>query len=82
MKTRPHRTLGYIRVSTQRQADEGISMPNQEAQLRAFCLRKDCKLVKIHSEGGYSGTNDNRPGLQTMFAEAMRPGNGITEIIV
>jgi site-specific DNA recombinase len=82
MKTRPRRAHGYIRVSTQRQADEGISMPNQEAQLRAYCLRNDCELVEVHSDAGYSATNDNRPGLQGMFAEAMRPGSGITEIVV
>ena len=82
MKTRPRRALGYIRVSTQRQADEGISMSNQDEQLRAYCLRNACELVEIHSDAGYSATSDNRPGLQAMFAEALRPGSGITELLV
>lgn len=82
MKTRPRRALGYIRVSTQRQADEGISMTNQDEQLRAYCLRNDIELVEVHSDGGYSATHGNRPGLQAMFAAAMRPGSAITEVVV
>ena len=79
-KTRTERALGYVRVSTQRQADGGISLDNQEVQLRAHFARRGVELAGIYTDGGLSGTNDNRPGLQAMFEEAMRPGSGITEI--
>ena len=77
-KTRTERALGYVRVSTQRQADSGISLDNQEQRLRAHYAARGVELVAIHTDGGLSGTNDNRPGFQAMFAEAVRPGSGIT----
>ena len=79
-KPRTERALGYVRVSTQRQAEGGISLDNQEAKLKAHYARRGVELVDLYSDGGLSGTNDNRPGLQAMIEHAMRPGSGITEI--
>ena len=72
--------LGYVRVSTQRQADGGISLDNQEQKLSEHYRRLGVELVDIYRDGGLSGTTDNRPGLQAMFEHATRPGSGITEI--
>ena len=74
------RALGYVRVSTQRQAEGGISLDNQEVKLKAHYAPRNADLVAIYSDAGLSGTNDNRPGLQAMIEHAMRPGSGITEI--
>ena len=79
-KTRVERAIGYVRVSTQRQADGGISLENQEARLGAYYQQRDVELVDIYRDGGLSGTTDNRPGLQALFEHAMRPGTAITEI--
>ena len=79
-KARVERALGYVRVSTQRQADGGISLDNQEARLAAHYQQRSVELADIYKDGGLSGTTDNRPGLQALFAHAMRPGAGITEI--
>lgn len=80
VKTRTERALGYVRVSTQRQAEGGISLDNQEERLAAHYAGRGVELVDIHRDAGLSGTNDNRPGLQALFEHAMRPGSGITEI--
>lgn len=79
-KPRTERALGYVRVSTQRQAEGGISLDNQEQRLTAHYAERGVELVDIYRDGGLSGTTDNRPGLQALFEHAQRPGNGITEI--
>ena len=79
-KARTERALGYVRVSTQRQAEGGISLDNQEAKLGDHYRRRGAELVDVYRDGGLSGTTDNRPGLQALFEHAMRPGSGITEI--
>lgn len=79
-KPRNERALGYVRVSTQRQADGGISMDNQEVRLQAHYDQRGIELVDIYRDGGLSGTNDNRPGLQALFEHALRPESVITEI--
>ena len=79
-KPRTERALGYVRVSTQRQAEGGISLDNQEARLRTHYAQRGVELVDIYGDGGLSGTSDNRPGLQAMIEHAIRPGSGITEI--
>ncbi|MHA3840495.1 recombinase family protein [Sphingomonas aestuarii] len=80
LKTKTERALGYVRVSTQRQAEGGISLDNQEQRLTAYYAGRGVELVHIHKDGGLSGTTDNRPGLQALFEHAMRQGSGITEI--
>ncbi|OYX75974.1 MAG: hypothetical protein B7Y77_02855, partial [Bradyrhizobium sp. 35-63-5] len=80
VKLKLERALGYIRVSTQRQANGGISLDNQEQRLKAHYSQRGTELVEIYRDGGHSGTTDNRPGFQALFEHAMRPGSGITQI--
>ena len=80
VKPKTERALGYVRVSTQRQAEGGISLANQEERLAAHYKQRGVELVEVHRDGGLSGTNDNRPGLQALFEQALRAGSGITEI--
>ncbi len=79
-KLKTERALGYVRVSTQRQAEGGISLDNQEERLTAHYGQRGVELVEVYRDGGLSGTNDNRPGLQALFEHALRAGSGITEI--
>ena len=41
---------GYIRVSTQIQADEGISLENQRKKIEAWGIMNDKVLVKIFAD--------------------------------
>ena len=59
----------YIRVSTDRQADKGYSMPEQEERIKAYCKSKEWNLVKIYKDGGYTGSNMDRPDLQKLIKE-------------
>ncbi len=79
-ENRTERALGYIRVSTQKQADGGISLNDQTMWLQAHYAQRGSELVDVYRDSGLSGTTENRPGLQALFEHAMRPGSGITEI--
>ena len=79
-KAKTERALGYIRVSTQRQVEGGISLDNQEEKLTSHYAQRGVEYVDTYRDGGLSGTNDNRPGLQALFEHALRPASGITEI--
>lgn len=65
--------VGYIRVSTDRQATEGVSLEAQEARLRAWAAANDAELVAVHVDPGLSGGRaDNRPELQAALDDACR----------
>lgn len=49
------RAVGYVRVSTEEQADEGVSLDAQEARLRAYCALRGLELVAVHRDEGVSG---------------------------
>ncbi|MDD4871594.1 MAG: recombinase family protein [Kiritimatiellae bacterium] len=59
------KAIGYVRVSTEGQARDGVSMDAQEAKLRAWADLNGTENVTIFQDAGLSGKRaDNRPGLQ------------------
>ena len=44
------KAIGYIRVSTQGQADEGVSLEAQRAKIRAWCELNDAELVAVFED--------------------------------
>jgi DNA invertase Pin-like site-specific DNA recombinase len=61
-------TVGYIRVSTDRQAERGVSLEAQEAKIRAMATVQGAYLQEIIVDGGESAKTMNRPGLQKLLA--------------
>ena len=59
----------YIRVSTQEQAQEGYSVGEQKERLIAYCKAQDWAISNIYVDGGYSGANLKRPGIQRLMSE-------------
>ena len=59
----------YIRVSTQEQAQEDYSISEQKNRLMAYCTAHDWLIADILVDGGYSGANLNRPGIQKLISE-------------
>jgi site-specific DNA recombinase len=58
------RTMGYVRVSTDEQAREGISLENQKARIAAYCEYRGFTLTGIIEDAGISGgKNRARPGF-------------------
>lgn len=57
--------IGYIRVSTEQQANEGVSLEAQKAKIAAWCVNNGYELVNVFVDAGISGKSmDKRPGLQ------------------
>jgi site-specific DNA recombinase len=54
--------VGYARVSTDKQASEGISLDAQAAKYRAYAIAHDVELVALEHDA-LSGKDTNRPGL-------------------
>ncbi|HDZ71325.1 MAG TPA: recombinase family protein [Aurantimonas coralicida] len=57
----------YLRVSTARQAEHDVSIPDQKRQGEAYCESRGLQLVETFIEPGASATNDRRPEFQRMI---------------
>ena len=65
--------IGYIRVSTEGQATDGVSLDAQRAKIEAWALLNDYELIAIHVDAGISGKGmANRPGLQDALADCKK----------
>lgn len=65
--TTPLRAALYLRVSTARQAEQDVSIPDQRRQGEAYCQTRGYALVQTYVEAGASATNDRRPEFQRMM---------------
>ena len=60
----------YIRVSTDAQVEEGYSIDAQKEQLAAYCVSKGLKNYEFYIDGGWSGSNIDRPEMQRLIKDA------------
>lgn len=60
----------YVRVSTTKQEEEGYSIDEQKAKLSSYCNIKDWSVYKIYTDGGFSGSNTERPALESLIKDA------------
>lgn len=58
----------YLRVSTEEQAREGLSLSVQEERCREAALADGAEQVRVFRDDGYSGTTLDRPALQELLA--------------
>lgn len=56
----------YIRVSTQEQV-ENYSIESQRERLEAYCKSKGWTVYETYIDGGYSGSNIDRPALKQLL---------------
>lgn len=62
-KSDPSAVVGYVRVSTEDQADSGLGLASQRTAIQAECSRRHWSLIAIHEDAGISGKKLDRPGL-------------------
>ncbi len=64
------RLVGYVRVSTEEQATEGVSLDAQRERLEAYALAHNAELLAIESDEGISGkvSPEKRLGLAAALA--------------
>ena len=63
----PLRAALYLRVSTPRQAEHDVSIPDQRRQGEAYCQARSYQLTETYVEPGATATNDRRPEFQKMM---------------
>ena len=49
------KAVGYVRVRTEEQAREGVSLENQEAKIKAYCELNDFELLEVVTDAGLVG---------------------------
>lgn len=72
----------YLRVSTTRQADVDLSIPDQKLQTAAYCQRQGWQVVSEYVEPGASAMDDNRPAFQRMIEHACDDDRPFDAIVV
>src|SRR5262249_55914494 len=66
--------IGYIRVSSEEQADSGLGLEAQRQRIRAYCEMKGLSLATIFEDAGVSGGKAlaTRPAGAQLMAEAKK----------
>jgi site-specific DNA recombinase len=72
----------YIRVSTTRQAEHDLSIPDQVNHLTEHCQRKGMEVARVYVEPGASGRDEDRPIFQEMICDATGPDHPYDTIMV
>ncbi len=72
----------YARVSTVRQADNDLSIPDQLRQLNEWCKANGHLVVHEYVEPGASATDDKRPAFQQLINDAMQKPQAFEAIII
>jgi site-specific DNA recombinase len=63
------RVIGYVRVSTEEQASDGISLQAQREKIELFCNLHEHTLVRITEDAGASGKTLDRAGIRSILHE-------------
>src|SRR5437763_526347 len=61
------RVAVYARVSTTRQAENDISIPDQLAQARRYCQQRGWHVIREFVDAGASARDDKRVELQRLL---------------
>ncbi|MDQ2963034.1 MAG: recombinase family protein [Pseudomonadota bacterium] len=72
----------YARVSTSRQAENDLSIPDQLRQLREYCKARSLAIACEYVEPGATATDDRRAVFQQMIADATQPPAPFDAILV
>src|SRR3954454_23755549 len=62
------KAIGYVRVSTDKQADFGVSIDAQTAKVRAMAVVQGAELVDVIIDAAESAKSLHRPGMARLLA--------------
>ena len=74
------RAIGYVRVSTDEQADSGAGLEAQRRAIRAEVSRRGWHLVELFEDAASGKSLSNRPGLQEAL-RAIEEGRAETLVV-
>ena len=63
-----HGAIGYARVSTDKQADSGVSLEAQQEKIRAMAVVQGSALLDVIVDAGESAKTLDRPGMARLLA--------------
>jgi site-specific DNA recombinase len=72
----------YMRVSTGRQAEHDLSIPDQRSQLKSWCSANRHHVIAEYIEAGASAGDDRRPSFQQMIERACDGAHAFDLIVV
>ena len=75
------RTIAYLRVSTEKQADHGVSLDAQRAKVTAYAALYDLELVETIVDAGASAKTLERDGLRRALG-LLRSGHAEALLVV
>lgn len=68
---------GYIRVSTETQAEKGGGLNVQREAIEKYAADNGIEITRLFCDAGISGTQENRPALDELLLETIREGDTI-----
>lgn len=64
--------VAYMRVSTEKQAEEGNGLDSQKRDIENYCRKNQMIITDWYIDDGYTGANMNRPELQRLINDCTR----------
>src|SRR5580692_7441768 len=62
------KAIGYVRVSTEKQADFGVSLEAQTEKVRAMAVVQGAELAEVIVDAGESAKSLHRPGMERLLS--------------
>ena len=72
----------YYRVSTEDQAQNGVSLEQQKKACQEYALNHDIEIIKLFHDDGVSAKTVNRKGLQDLLAYCAKNYKNLDSVIV
>ena len=64
------KVAAYLRVSTEEQAEQNISIPAQKSRQIAYCQAKEWEIYDFYVDNGCSGKDLDRPEIKRLISDA------------
>ena len=61
----------YMRVSTEKQAEEGNGLESQKRDIENYCKKNEYIITDYYIDDGYTGANMDRPELQRLISDCV-----------
>jgi DNA invertase Pin-like site-specific DNA recombinase len=74
------RAVAYVRVSSEQQAESGLSLEHQQQKCRALATVNDFELTEIVIDAGESAASLSRPGMARVLA--MVDGRHVEAVVI